>query len=325
LRSPRLSIALTIAAAALVAVPMIAEASDPFLQTLTAEELETAPAQRYAKMGREEALSQLRARGVVFEEVPDSKAPGVVVPIRLTSRLAGVHVHGTLPEAEQVRSPFEILDARLALTLHDFAGILARHEVDEIVHFTMFRPGGGRAAAPPPLPASSVVPSKLTPRAVHADARRSPGAGAEHATSGRARSATSRATPARPGPPPGHLTTPARTTVAGEKSPPPPSPSEGQTTSRHPAGLAIDVGAFRRKDGKVLSIGSHFQGHIGAKTCGQGAASPDGAEARALRAIVCEAAEARLFTYVLSPNFNYAHRDHLHMEIKGGVPWMIVH
>jgi hypothetical protein len=106
---------------------------------------------------------------------------------------------------------------------------------------------------------------------------------------------------------------------------PAPAPSAGQATSRHPAGLAIDVAAFRKRDGTWLRVADQFYGRIGARTCGAGAPRPAYSDARELRSIVCEAADAKVFTYVLTPNYNAAHRDHFHLEVKGGVPWVLVH
>jgi hypothetical protein len=102
-------------------------------------------------------------------------------------------------------------------------------------------------------------------------------------------------------------------------------PAGGQTTARHPAGLAIDVGTLVKKSGERLVVARQFGGRIGAQTCGDKVPAPAAPEARELRAIVCEAAAARLFTFVLTPNYNAAHRDHFHMEIKGGAPWMLIH
>jgi hypothetical protein len=102
-----------------------------------------------------------------------------------------VTIHGALPPAERAASAFEILDARLALALDDFCALLARHDVVEIVHFTMYRP-----------------PAEL--------------------------------------------------------------PADLKRQIRHPAGLAIDVGAFRKRDGRWLAVGPHWPSNIGAKTCGEG-------------------------------------------------------
>ena len=238
------------ASSALLVAP-VASGTDRFLVMMSPAELERAPSQRYAKMTREAALAELTTRGIGFDEVPAERASGVVAPIRLTSKLSGVSVHGMLTGAAAASTPFEIVDARLALSLSDFAQVLAANDVDDVTHFSMYRPG--RA------------------------------------------------------PKPGIL------------------PSEGQATSRHPAGLAIDVAFLKKRDGSTLRVDKHFGGKIGGKTCGDGATLAEGDEPRQLRKIVCEAAEQRLFTYVLSPNYNAAHRDHLHMEIKAGVKWMLVH
>ena len=72
-------------------------------------------------------------------------------------------------------------------------------------------------------------------------------------------------------------------------------------------------------------MASHFRGQIGDKTCGSDVKTPDSPEARELRSIVCESADLGIFTYVLTPNFNAAHADHYHMEIKPGVRWFLTH
>jgi hypothetical protein len=95
--------------------------------------------------------------------------------------------------------------------------------------------------------------------------------------------------------------------------------------TRHPAGLAIDVGSLHKKGGGWISIASQFKGRIGERTCGEGARVPEEPEARELRALVCEAQDGGLFTYVLTPDFNAAHADHFHMEIKPGVHWFLYH
>jgi hypothetical protein len=266
-------------ACCLLLAPLPARASDPFLEPLSGEELEAAPAQKYARMSHDEALAALRARGAIFDEVPAASAPGVLAPVRLTSRLGGVFFHDQERESARVRSPFEILDARLGLVLADFADLLQKHGVDEVVHMSMYRPGvHGRTASKKALP--GVRPAAVAQRG--GPVARSRGDNAD-------------------------------------------LPSEGQTTSRHPAGLAIDVGALVKKGGERLVVARHFGGRIGAQTCGDKVPTPTADEARELRAIVCEAAAARLFTFMLTPNYNAAHRDHLHLEIKAGAPWVLTH
>jgi hypothetical protein len=94
--------------------------------------------------------------------------------------------------------------------------------------------------------------------------------------------------------------------------------------TRHPGGLAIDLGALRRRDGKWLDVGEVWRTDIGKKTCGAGAKRHDDARARELVGLVCDAAEKRLFHYVLTPHYDKAHHDHLHLEIKPAVKWFLV-
>jgi hypothetical protein len=151
-----------------------------------------------------------------------------------------------LPEAERSSTPFEILDGRLALALDDFARILERHDVVEVIHFTIYRP--------------SKTPIK----------KNEPG------------------------------------------------------LFRHPGGLAIDLGAVKKRSGHWLAVGPHWPSQIGAKTCGQGGRSLKARKGRELIGIVCEASDQRLFHYMLTPHFDQAHADHLHLEIKPGVKWFLV-
>jgi len=108
----------------------------------------------------------------------------------------------------------------------------------------------------------------------------------------------------------------------------PPSTSwpPGKVASRHPGALAIDAATFVKKDGRTLAIERDFHGRIGAATCGHAGASPSPAtaEAKELRRIVCDAADAKLFNVELTPDFNWAHRNHLHLELTAGVRWFVV-
>lgn len=205
---------------------------------------ESTLAYRYANLSDGEALAELARRGIAW--VPATPpAPGVRTPIRLGGALRGVTVHSSLPPAERAGSPFEILDARLAIALDDFCALLARHEVVELVHYTMYRP-------------------------------------------------------------------------------PTEAKAEPDKQIRHPAGLAIDVGALRKRDGSWLAVGPHWPSNIGAKTCGDGAVEHWTREARELASIVCETKDERIFHFALTPDFNADHADHVHLEIKPGARWFIV-
>lgn len=207
-------------------------------------EAAASPASRYANLSNDAAFEELRRRHIAFE--PAESAPGVRAPIRLTGKLHGVWVHSSLPEDERRTTPFEILDARLALALDDFAEVLANHDIVEVIHFTMYRPGD--------------------------DAR-------EAGTTGKA---------------------------------------------RHPGGLAIDVGALRKQSGALLNVATHWPASIGAKTCGESARRLPARRGRELMSLVCEGRDLRLFHVMLTPHFNRAHHDHLHLEIKPDTPWFLV-
>jgi hypothetical protein len=198
----------------------------------------------YANLGDAEAIAELDRRGIAW--VPATPPlPGVRTPIRLKGPLRGVTIHSTLPAAERPTSAFEILDARLALALDDFCVLLARHDVVELVHYTMYRPPGE-------------LPPDLTKQI------------------------------------------------------------------RHPAGLAIDVGAVRKADGRWLAVGPHWPSDIGAKTCGEGAREHWSRQGREIVSIACEAADLRMFHFILTPHFDAAHADHLHLEIKPETRWFLV-
>jgi hypothetical protein len=157
-----------------------------------------------------------------------------------------VWIHSALPEAERKTTEFEILDARLALALDDFAEVLSHHDVVEVIHFTMYRPSD----------------------------------------------------------------------EAKEGGP------EGR--ARHPGGMAIDVGALRKRGGALLEVAAHWPAAIGAKTCGPGARHLSARRGRELASLVCEAKDLRLFHVLLTPHFNRAHHDHVHLEIKPETHWFLL-
>jgi hypothetical protein len=222
-----------------------AQASNKYLEIPPEGEAHASPAHRYANFTNAEAFAELARRGIQYTPATPPM-PGVRAPIRLKAPLNGVSIHGSLPEAERAESPFEILDARLALALDDFTALLARHGIVEIVHFTMYRPAGAQTA----------------------------------------------------------------------------DPNAPQT--RHPGGMAIDVGGLKKANGQWLAVGPHWPASLGSQTCGRGARSLKSRAARELVSIVCEASDLRIFHYMLTPHFDPAHADHLHLEIKPGVKWFLV-
>ena len=222
-----------------------AAASNKYLEIPATTDVEGSPAHHYANLKNSEAFAELGRRGIRYEAATPPQ-PGVRAPIRLVGPLNGVLIHSSLPPEQRATTPFEILDARLALALDDFTALLARHGIVEIVHFTMYRPAGARTDDP------------------------------------------------------------------------------NAPQSRHPGGMAIDVGGLKKANGQWLAVGPHWPAAVGAQTCGRGARSLKSRSARELVSIVCEAADLRIFHYMLTPHFDPAHADHLHLEIKPAVKWFLV-
>lgn len=397
-------------------------AGSPYLEVVDPAEATRSPAYRYANMTNEEAFAELDRRHILYTK--QAPTVGVRAPVRLTGRLHGVHVHSSLPPEQRPSTPFEILDARLALSLDDFCAILARHDVDELIHYTMYRPnvpppgwtasvearpeskgddaksasargkatekggdkpgdgrGTGRSAKKKAAPPTSLAKGQRTGKGAPAPAAKrgsdrrkdaygvalddaeepaldeiatdkdaegdlelssegdrdgaksAPKGGAPAASS--KRGAASRAASAGKAAHPTAIGSTSRRTATALRRPPPKDADEGEGDhqhgkwappgTRHPAGLAIDVGAVHKRDGRWLSIASHFDGKIGQRTCGAGAVVPESSDAKELRAIVCEARSEGVFTYALTPNFNADHVDHVHFEIKPGVTWFLYH
>jgi hypothetical protein len=222
-----------------------ASAFNKYLELPAGTEATATPAYRYANLTNEDAFVELDRRRVPYIRVTE-RIHGVPAPIRLTGPLHGVWIHSVLPEEERATTPFEILDARLALALWDLCRILSHHDVVEVVHFTMYRPA--------------------------AELRE--------------------------------------------------DPNKPQT--RHPGGMAIDVGALKKANGDWLAVGPHWPASIGSQTCGPGARKLVSRRGRELVSILCETSDQRLFHYMLTPHFNREHHDHWHLEIKPDVKWFLV-
>jgi hypothetical protein len=208
-------------------------------------EIADGPARRYAGLDRAACEGQLTQRGISFVHIEEAR--GVLAPVRLSGPLHGVSFHTGMPPSQRAKSPWEIVDCRLALALDDFAEQLSSHDVVEVLHFSIYRPPSPR------WPADRIA-------------------------------------------------------------------------SRHPGALAIDAASFIKSDGTKLDVEHDFHGRIGAMTCGSGAGpSPATDEAIELRQIVCDAADAKLFNVALTPDYNWAHRNHFHLEVAAGVKWFMVH
>jgi len=363
-----------------VLAPSTAHAGSPYLVIPTPQEAESTPAYRYANMTNEQAFAELDRRKVLYARV--GPTGDVRAPIRLVSRLHGVYFHGALPPEKRATSMFEILDARMALALDDFAVVLEKHDIDEVVHYTMYRPNvappgarkkgdkksrkgdkrpkkankkahkkadkkaGKPKSRKPKASPKKASPKKATPKKrdkAKKPAKRRRGASLESRDEQGETFFAS--TLAKKGPNKKKASKPRRRHKSTGKTsavkpkgshahrrkhskragPPPKRTSWAPLGTRHPGGLAIDVGGMKKKDGTWLSVANHFQGKLGSQTCGAGAPVPKSPQARELRAIACECLDAGVFTYVLTPNFDAAHVDHYHMEIKPGVKWFLYH
>jgi hypothetical protein len=348
-------------------LPREAHAKSPYLEIPPEEEVLVAPAYRYANMTDAEAFAELDRRKIPYTR--EKATPGVRAPIRLAGKLHDVWIHSSLREEERAGSVFEILDARLALALDDFSVILARHDVVEVTHYTMYRPNMPMPGTEPRASKDAAKdevekPSKKSARGkgkrrASLDGKATKGPkGSRKPGSGETRRkdfelhdhehdyleielATGGDDQAAKGKPKSAPKTDGGK-AAGKKRA---APSKGRSAkkrilattdeqphgkwappgTRHPAGLAIDVGILKKSDGSMLHVAAHFRGKIGARTCGDGAPEGETAPAKELREIVCEAREAGVFTYALTPNFDAAHADHFHLEIKPGVKWFLFH
>lgn len=94
----------------------------------------------------------------------------------------------------------------------------------------------------------------------------------------------------------------ARRNVAGTDRP-----------SKHSYGLAIDVSRFEG-DGTELSVAEHYEPGLGDEIDCLG--QPATAGGAVLKVLQCQLVRSGLFHLVLSPDYDYAHRDHFHLEAR---------
>jgi hypothetical protein len=93
-----------------------------------------------------------------------------------------------------------------------------------------------------------------------------------------------------------------------------------KSPSQHAFGLAIDIAGFGLSDGTVLNIERDFGGVLGEAVCGANAGFSNRTRSSVLlRNIVCELAKLRAFNYLLTPNHDAAHHNHLHGDIKRNI------
>ena len=92
--------------------------------------------------------------------------------------------------------------------------------------------------------------------------------------------------------------------------------------TRHTGGLALDAAKFIKSDGTKLDVLDDFKGKRYRKVCGKEAPKGKTEAARELRELVCAALDIGMFSVILTPNFNRAHKNHFHLELTPGVKWL---
>ncbi|HEX4452967.1 MAG TPA: extensin family protein [Kofleriaceae bacterium] len=102
----------------------------------TPADADAMPAVRYGAMSADDCIAELGTRQIPFTR---ETAKGVLVPVRLAGPLHGVTFKTDLSDAQRATTPWEIGDCRLVLAMDDFAQILAKHDIVEVRHYSMYR------------------------------------------------------------------------------------------------------------------------------------------------------------------------------------------
>jgi hypothetical protein len=93
--------------------------------------------------------------------------------------------------------------------------------------------------------------------------------------------------------------------------------------SGHAHGLAMDAARFTLDDGVVLDVLDDWEGRKrGQSPCPVRRDESGGS--RLLRRVTCSAIDEKLFQVVLTPHYNKAHENHVHLERKLDVDWTYV-
>jgi hypothetical protein len=97
----------------------------------------------------------------------------------------------------------------------------------------------------------------------------------------------------------------------------------GPRISGHAYALAIDAARFHMRDGRVLDVLHDWEDRDrGDAPCL--VRSRESSDARLIRRVVCAAVAHNLFQVVLTPHYDNAHRNHVHLELKPDVDWTFV-
>jgi hypothetical protein len=97
----------------------------------------------------------------------------------------------------------------------------------------------------------------------------------------------------------------------------------GPRISGHAYALAIDAARFHMKDGRVLDVLNDWEDRDrGDAPCPRRSDEPR--DSRVVRGMICDAVAHNLFQVVLTPHYDKAHDNHVHLELKPDVDWMYV-
>jgi hypothetical protein len=95
--------------------------------------------------------------------------------------------------------------------------------------------------------------------------------------------------------------------------------------SQHSYGLAVDIYGFTLDSGKKLEVEADWQGDIGSPPCGpDSCVQGDRDESVTLRNVFCDVARSGVFHHLLTPSYDAAHKNHLHLDIKRGSRELLV-
>jgi len=93
--------------------------------------------------------------------------------------------------------------------------------------------------------------------------------------------------------------------------------------SGHAHAMAIDAARFELDSGVVLDVLTDWEDRErGGAPCPVRSDETKGS--RVLRGVLCHAADRGLFQVILTPHYNHAHANHLHLERKPDVDWFYV-
>ncbi len=95
--------------------------------------------------------------------------------------------------------------------------------------------------------------------------------------------------------------------------------------SQHAYGLAIDMTEIGLADGRIINVEEAWGAEIDVPPCGPAARVDDAVlGSLTLRNLVCELAAGGHFHHILTPAYDLAHKDHLHLDIKRGTKYGII-